>query len=158
VEREKANPIHLKRNGLDYDEFLSSYPRSFTHTIQMKSLVEVSRRVEAVSACVFLKKVQGYSVDLTVGLGEKTLPILGFATGTAFHAEVLNQRKVVTVDKVPSEIRFLKSRFDQDDLRYMKRLLFIPAMFRGQEAYLFLSFSGETDINLETILSKLLVQ
>jgi hypothetical protein len=158
MEREKSNPIHLKRNGLDYDEFLSSYPRSFTHTTQMKSLVEVSRRVEAVSAGIFLKKVQGYSVDLTVGLGEKTLPILGFATGTAFHAEALGPRKVVVVDKAPAEIRFLKSLFDQDDLRYMKRLLFVPAVFRGQEAYLFLSFSGETDLNLETILSKLLVQ
>src|SRR5208283_363810 len=68
IDREKTNPLRLKHNGLDYDEFLSSYPRSFSHTTQMKSLVEVSRRVSAVSAGLLLKKVQGFVPDLTVGL------------------------------------------------------------------------------------------
>ena len=158
VDREKTNPIQLKRNGLDYDEFLSSYPRSFTHTTQMKSLVEVSRRVSAVSAGLFLKKIQGYAFDLTVGLGEKSVQNFHFDANEPFYSSILLARKAVALDKAPAEVRFLKGRLEQEDLRYMRRILFLPATFRGQEAYLFLSFTSETDIALNAILSKLIVQ
>jgi hypothetical protein len=158
LDREKSNPLRLKRSGLDYDEFLSSYPRSFTHTIQMKSLVEVSRRVSAVSAGILLKKVQGYAPDLTVGLSDKSIQACVFALNEPFTSDFLQARKVVAIDKNPSEVRFLSSRFDQEDIRYMKRILFIPAMFRGQEGYLFLSFSGETDITINVMLSKLIIR
>jgi hypothetical protein len=158
VDREKTNPLKLKRTGLDYDEFLSSYPRSFTHTTQMKSLVEVSRRVSAVSACLIIKKVQVFSPDLTVGLSDKSVRALVFETQEPFAAEFLQTRKAVTINRNPAEVRFLGTRFDQEDLRYMKRVLFIPAVFRSQEAFLFLSFSGETDIAMNVILSKLIVR
>jgi hypothetical protein len=158
VESEKANPIRLTHNGLDYDNFLSSYPRSFTHTKQMKSLVEISRRVSAVSAGLSLKKVQGYVPDLTVGMSEKSITSFQFGPADPFYASLLLARKVVGVNRNPAEIRIFRTRFDAEDVRYMKRLLFIPAIFRGQEAYLFLSFSSETEISLETILSKLIVR
>ncbi len=133
VDREKTNPLRLKRNGLDYDEFLSSYPRSFSHTTQMKSLVEVSRRVSAVSAGLLLKRVQGFGPDLTVGLSDKSAQTFLFASNEAFAVEFLLPRKAVSIDKSPAEVRFLSDLFDQEDMRYMKRVLFIPAVFRGQE-------------------------
>jgi hypothetical protein len=158
ADREKAIPLKLKRNGIDYDEFLTSYPRSFSHTAQMKSLVEVSRRVSAVSAGVFIKKIQKYSLDLTVGLSEKSIQRLHFDSSEPFCSSMLMPRKAVAINKNPSEVGFLKKLFEQEDLRYMRHTLFLPAIFRGQEAYLFLSFSGETDIVLDAMLSKLLVQ
>ena len=72
LEKEKSNPLLLKSNGIDYDAFLSSYPRSFSHTAQMKSLIEVSRRVSAVAAALFIRSVTGYAPDLTIGVGEKS--------------------------------------------------------------------------------------
>ena len=158
LDSEKSNPIRLKRNGLDYDEFLSSYPRSFTHTTQMKSLVEVSRRVSAVSAGLFLKKLDGFVPDLTIGLSEKSVLACTFGPRDPLSATFLLARKAVAIDKNPSEIRFLAGRFDQEDIRYMKRMLFVPAVFRNLDAYLMLSFSGETDISIEPILSKLIVR
>ena len=155
---EKATPLSLKRTGVDYDEFLTSYPRSFTHTTQMKSLVEVSRRVSAVSAGVFIKKIQKYALDLTVGLSEKSIQGLQFKSSDPFYSTMLVARMAVVINKNPSDVRFLKRLFDQEDLRYMRHMLFLPAIFRGQEAYLCLSFSGETDIVLSAMLSKLLVQ
>ena len=145
-------------DGLDYDEFLASYPRSFTHTVQMKSLVEVSRRVSAVSGSVLLKKVEGYASDLTVGMNEKTVQSFKFDIADPFYSLLLLSRKAVVFEKDPSDVHLLRSRFDQEDLRYMKRVLFIPSIFRGQEAYLFLSFSGETEIAIDSILSKLIVE
>ena len=158
IDKEKTNPIHLKRNGIDYDEFLANYPRSFTHTVQMKSLVEVSRRVSAVSGGVLLKKVEGYASDLSVGMSEKTVQTFKFDVSDALYSLLFLPRKAIVFQKNPSDVQTLRSRFDQDDLRYMKRVLFIPAIFRGQEAYLFLSFSGETEIAIDSILSKLIVE
>ncbi len=158
ADREKSIPLRLKRNGIDYDEFLASYPRSFTHTTQMKSLVEVSRRVSAVSAGVFLKKVQQYAMDLTVGLSDKSIPLLHFDSPEPFYTTFLVARKAVAINKNPTEVRFLKKLFEEEDLRYMRHMLFLPAIFRGQEAYLCLSFSSETEIAPGALLSKLLVQ
>ena len=158
ADREKATPLSLKRTGVDYDEFLTSYPRSFTHTTQMKSLVEVSRRVSAVSAGVFIKKIQKYALDLTVGLSEKSIQGLQFKSSDPFYSTMLVARMAVVINKNPSDVRFLKRLFDQEDLRYMRHMLFLPAIFRSQEAYLCLSFSGGTDIVLSAMLSKLLVQ
>jgi hypothetical protein len=158
IDREKTNPLRLKRSGLDYDEFLSSYPRSFTLTTQMKSLVEVSRRVSAVSAGLLLKKVQGFSPDLTVGLSDKSVQSFVFQSNEPFSIGFLQTRKAVAIDKNPADIRFLSARFDPDDIRYMKRILIIPAVFRSQEAFLFLSFSSETDIAMNVMLSNLIVR
>lgn len=158
IDREKSNPVHLKRNGLDYDDFLSSYPRSFTHTTQMKSLVEVSRRVTAVNACLFLKKGESFVPGLTIGLSEKSVQACTFARGDPLLAEYFLSRKAVSVDTDPAEIRFLGVRFDPEDIRYMKRILFLPAVFESQDAYLFLSFSGKTDISISSILAKLIVR
>jgi hypothetical protein len=124
----------------------------------MKSLVEVSRRVLAVNAVLFLKKEQEYAPDLTVGLGESTLQNLGFGSTEPFYTSLLLLRKAVAVDKNPAEVRFLKAKIAPEDLRYMKRILFLPATFRGQEAYLMLSFTGDTDIAMEPMLSRLFVQ
>ncbi len=158
IDREKSNPIRLKRNGLDYDEFLSSYPRSFTHTTQMKSLVEVSRRVSAVSAGLFMKKSDGFVPDLTIGLSEKSVSACTFAPSDPLYSGYFLSRKAVAINRNPAEIRFLNIRFDQEDIRYMKRMLFIPSVFRNQEAYLLLSFSGETDISINSVLSMLIVR
>ena len=124
----------------------------------MKSLVEVSRRVSAVSAGILIKKVQGFSPDLTVGLSDKSVQTLVFSATEPFAAEFLQTRKAVTINKNPADVRFLSSRIDLEDIRYMKRILFIPAVFRSQDAFLFFSFSGETDIAINVMLSKLIVR
>jgi hypothetical protein len=158
MDQERRNPVHLKRNGLDYDAFLSSYPRSFTMTTQMKSLVELSRRVAAVSAVILLKKVRGYSPDLTVGVNEKTIRLLTFNSAEAIFAELLVPRKAVLVDRSPAESKIFKTKYDAEDLKYTKRVALLPATFRGQEAYLLFSFSSETGITINSLLSRLLVQ
>jgi hypothetical protein len=37
----------------------------------------------------------------------------------------------------------------------VKRLLFLPAMFRGQEASLMLAFPAETELSMQIMLSRL---
>jgi hypothetical protein len=148
----------MKRNGLDYDEFLAAYPRSFSHTTQMKSLVEVSRRVSAVSAGLLLKKADGWSPDLTIGFSDRTLTGLNFRKGEPFGTLLLGKRLGVAIDRPPGEIKTIRVRIDPEDLRYAKRLLLLPATFRGQEAYLLFAFAADSDVLLENVLSSLQVQ
>jgi hypothetical protein len=158
VEIEGSKVFHLKRNGLDYDEFLAAYPRSFSHTTQMKSLVEASRRVAAVSAGLLLKNADGWSPDLSIGLGDRTLAGLTFRKSEPFAALLLGKRLAVAIDRPPGEVRTIRVRIDPEDLRYAKRLLLLPATFRGQEAYMLFTFATDSDILLENVLSSLQVQ
>ncbi len=155
VETEQANPLLLKRNGIDYDAFLGSYPRSFSHTAQMKSLIEVSRRVSAVAAAIFIRGATGFVPDLTIGIGEKSTGLLQFGSEEPFTTTFLSARRMLTVERNPAEIRTLRSRFDEDDLRYVKRLLFLPATFRGQDACLLLAFPVEADLAPAAVLARL---
>jgi hypothetical protein len=75
-----------------------------------------------------------------------------------FSTEFLQLRKAVVVNKNLAEIGIFSARFDGEDIRYMKRLVLVPAVFRGQEGYLFLSFISETDVSPSVILSKLIVE
>ncbi len=158
VETERSKTLTMKRNGLDYDEFLAAYPRSFSHTTQMKSLVEVSRRVSAVSAGLLLKKADGWSPDLTIGFSDRTLAGLNFRKGEPFGTLLLGKRLGVAIDRPPGEIKTIRVRIDPEDLRYAKRILLLPATFRGQEAYLLFAFAADSDILLENVLSSLQVQ
>jgi hypothetical protein len=71
---------------------------------------------------------------------------------------LLAARRAFVVNKNSSDVAFLSAKIDADDLRYMKRLVLIPASFRGQEAYLFLSFANETNIAIGPTLAKLVVR
>ena len=108
----------------------------------MKSLVEVSRRVSAVSAGLLLKKADGWSPDLTIGLGDRTLAGLHFRKEEPFSTLLLGKRLTVAVDRPPGELKTISLRFDPEDLRYAKRILLLPATFRGQEAYILFGFRG----------------
>ncbi|HVP19066.1 MAG TPA: hypothetical protein VMU36_08715, partial [Spirochaetia bacterium] len=156
-DKEKACPIRLSENGLDYDGFLAFYPRSKTHGQQMKSLVEISRRVAAVSAALLVRKSDGFFPDLTVGFSEKSRRRLQFGADDPFSTLFLAERKAVGIDRNPSELRMWKEIIDQEDLRFMKRILLLPAIFASQDAYIVLAFAADQGIVLKSILSKLLV-
>jgi hypothetical protein len=91
-------------------------------------------------------------------MGERTIQGLKLSLNEPFCQAFLLPRKAVVLDRNPAELPFLKDRFDPEDLRYIKRLMFIPATFRGQEASLFLSFSGETDLAMDVMMSKLIIK
>ena len=158
VEVEGSKVLQLKRNGLDYDEFLAAFPRSFSHTTQMKSLVEVSRRVAAVSAGLLLKKADGWSPDLTIGLGDRTLAGLHFRKEEPFGTLLLGKRLAVAIDRPPGELKTIRVRIDPEDLRYAKRSSCSPRRSAARRRTSCSSFAADSDILLENVLSSLQVQ
>ena len=155
-EKERARSVKFA-NGIDYDDFLSFYPRSVVHTQQMRSLVEVSRRVSAVSACLLAGGPDGYSLELAVGLNEKSRQKLHLEAGDPLNELFLKERKAVAIEKNPSDLETWRAFIDQEDLRYMKRVLLVPAVFHSHEAYLLLAFASDREIVLKDIFSELLV-
>ncbi len=158
LEGERPKVMRLKRGGLDYDEFLAAYPRSFSNTTQMRSLVEISRRVSAVSAALLIRGADGWAPDIAIGLAERTLAGLKAGPADPLSQVLLGKRLAVAINRAPAEIRSLRRRFDPEDLRFTRRLLLLPATFRGQEACLLLSFTSEAEISIGTIFAGLQVQ
>jgi hypothetical protein len=71
---------------------------------------------------------------------------------------LLSQRKALAVNRNPAELRMWRVLFDPEDVRYMKRILMLPATFRSQDAYLLLAFAADSDIVIRVILAGLLVR
>jgi len=124
----------------------------------MKSLVEVSRRVSAVAAVLFLKRPEGYLPDITLGVTEETARKLRFAATEPFTQRLLTPRRTLALGQGVALTRCLGPKADPEDHRYMKRLIMVPATFRAQEGYLLLSFALESVSSIEKLLGKLLVQ
>ena len=138
--------------------FLPSYPRAVTHTQQMKSLVEISRRVAAVSAGLLGKGSGGFTLDLSVGLSEKSRQRLRLDAVDPLCRLIFADRKTVAMNRNPAELGLWRNLIDVEDMKYMKRILLFPALFRSQEAYLLLAFAADQDIALNGIVSKLLLR
>jgi hypothetical protein len=107
---------------------------------------------------VFIRKIQTYEPDLTVGLSERTVRTLSFSSGEPVYNSLLAPRKAFAVNKNSADVAFLMAKIDPEDLKYMKRVLVFPANFRGQEAYLLLSFASETEIAIAQMLTKLVIR
>jgi len=110
-----------------------------------------------VSAGILLRKSEGYVPDLAIGSNEKTLQSFRFPARDPFF-ERLNSRSSFIINRAISELKFLRGKIDEEDLRYMKRLIFIPAIYRSQDAYVYFLFSVDVDLGIESLFSSLRIQ
>ena len=160
IDREKIKPAaaEAERPRLRRVPLLVSRARSPTRS-QMKSLVEVSRRVSAVSAGLFLKKVQGFVPDLTVGLSEKSVKTFVFARDGAVcrqlpaDAEGRRDRQEPGRDEVP-EHPLRPGRYPVHEDGYSSFLPFSEA----RKHIFFFRFPAKLISQLSVMLSKLIVQ
>ena len=82
---------------------------------------------------------------------------LHLEAGDPLNELFLKERKAVAIEKNPSDLETWRAFIDQEDLRYMKRVLLVPAVFHSHEAYLLLAFASDREIVLKDIFSELLV-
>ncbi len=153
-DRRKVKKIRFYGDGLDYDQFLSQFDDGASDTSILKSLVEISRKIKAVSATILQEKDRSFSSTLRVGLMDKP-EIIRFAAGEPFYERFLKERQAVLILERPSRVRGLVGKFHPEDLRYMQGALFLPAVFQRASAFLFLGLPSRKDLELKEIISKL---
>jgi hypothetical protein len=153
-DRKKVKKIRFYGDGLDYDQFLSQFADGASDTGILKSLVEISRKIKAVSATILQQKGKSFSSTLRVGLMDKPETIR-FAAGEPFYERFLKERQAVLILERPSRVRGLVGKFHPEDLKYMQGALFLPAVFQRVRAFLFLGLPSRKDLELKEIIGKL---
>jgi len=158
LEDEKKATLQFKKNGIDYDGFLGLFPKSYTYTAQVKSLVEITRRASAVSGAIFVLKDGNVVPEITIGLSESSAKIFLLKETEPFVVRYMKTRLGVVIQKTFLEMHTFEGKTDPQDSRFIKRSVFLPVQFHGQDAYLFLAFTADSDIRLGEILANIRIE
>jgi hypothetical protein len=153
-ERHRVKKIQFYGDGLDFDQFLSQFGSGATDTSILRSLVEISRKIKAVSATILQETGRSFSSTLRVGLMDKP-EVIRFAAGEPFYERFLKERQAVLILERPSRVPGLVGKFHPEDLKYMQGALFLPAVFQRAPAFLFLGLPSRKDLELKEIIAKL---
>ena len=145
----------VDNNTLDYDYYLNTFEEPEKELVRFRSLVEISRKVNAVSVIMLTKKDNAFIPDLTLGIGEETTGKFRFLFEEPLAKEGFVKREVIVVNEPADQDENLKSKVAEADATYLKRSLFIPCKFQGSEAVLYFGFAKEQDIDIEYFFSQL---
>jgi hypothetical protein len=149
----RAKRIHFF-NGLDYDQYLLQFRVGVSETGGLRSLVEISRKLQAVNAALLIKTGEAYVSRLRIGLLEKPARIL-FSAGEPFYDRFLSRRQAVLLSDRPQVIPSLAVRFNSEDLKYMQMAIILPAVYQKTEAVLFFGLPVKRPLELGDIIKAL---
>lgn len=153
-DRKRFKRIRFFGQGLDYDQFLGNFGDGSSDSSALESLVEVSRKIQAVSAVILMEAGQSFDSVLRVGLMEKPATIR-FAAGEPFYDRLLKQHQTVLILERPASIPGLAGKFHPEDQKYMQGALFLPAVYQSVPAYLFLGLPSRRGLELKEIIARL---
>ena len=150
----KARKIRLFENGIDYDGYLEGFRRGKTETDRLRSLVDLSRSLRAVNAGIFVATGGRFEAKLKVGLLDHA-GTLAFSAQEPVGARYLHPRKAVVVAGSLEKVTALARHFHPDDLKYMQGALFLPAVYQGANAVLFLGLPVKKRWSMAEIITSL---
>jgi hypothetical protein len=145
----------ITASGLDYDDYLDQFPKPLTDRIVFRSLIAVSQDISAVGVILLAEQNGRYEPLLNIGVDDVTLSRFRFPPDDPFSVDVLRKRKAAVLHRPIAEIDLLRGRVSADDAAYMKRTVFLPATYRGNEAFLLFAFARDRNIVLRDLLSAL---
>ena len=121
--------------GFQYDAFLNRY-RSGKIGI-LKSLMKISQRTGALYAAILSQRNDKWFMYDSVGFEHDRAMNTIFSSHDEIYTNYLQKRQPIMLDisKTSDE---LKKLISENDMEYIKSLLFLPAIFQEKEAFLFL--------------------
>ena len=147
--------LPILKEGFDFDHYLSQFPEPGNLRTQYKSLVEITKSVDAVCAAMLIEDKGRFWADLTLGLGEDSVETFQFAPEHAVVTGTFRKKRILVINQPVEKVDYLEERITEDDLKYMKRAMFLPCIFNNSDAVLFLAFAKDTDLDLDNVLSNL---
>jgi hypothetical protein len=150
----KVRKIRFFGNGLDYDGYLEAFRRGRTETDRLRSLVELSRKLKAVNAAIFVAVKDRFEPRLKVGLLDHG-GALEFTAEEPVGARYLSARKTVVVAESLEKVKALSRHFHPDDLKYMQGGLFLPVIYQRTDGVLFLGLPLKKKWKVAEIISSL---
>jgi hypothetical protein len=144
--------IPLVQDGFDYDAYLQQFGAKQEETTLFKSLIEISKRVNAIAVALLAEKNDGFWPDMTLGLNEKSVGGFHFFTDELFVKQYFSRSDTLVINKAADRIEELVSKFSKDDIKYIKRAIFFPAIHGHTRSLLFFAFSRELPLDIDAIL------
>jgi hypothetical protein len=141
--------------GLDYDDYLDQFRKPLTDRVVFRSLIAISQEISAVGVIMLGEHDGKYEPLLNIGVDDTTVSRFRFTGEDAVSVDVLRKRKAFVLHKPLASVDMLRARISPEDGGYMKRAVFLPATYRGANAFLFFAFARERNLALRDLLSAL---
>ncbi len=141
--------------GLDYDDYLDQFRKPLTDRVVFRSLIAISQEISAVGVIMLAEHDGKYEPLLNIGVDDTTVSRFHFTGEDPISVDVLRKRKAFVLHKPAAAVEALRARISSEDGGYMKRAVFLPATYRGANAFLFFAFARERNLALRDLLSAL---
>jgi hypothetical protein len=155
VELNNEKVIPVSTVGFDFDGYIKQFKDPEKQRTQFMALVDISKRIEAVSVAVLVKEQDAFTPQLTLGLGEESAKKLKFGLDDPLVKSYFKQKKTLLINEEIGKITQLKGRFTSNDLKYIKKAVFFPSHYRNRDAVLFFGFACDEDLRIDSILNRL---
>ncbi len=149
----KRVPVSV--TGFDIDEFINQFENPEKKRTQFMALVDISKRIGAVSVALLVREQDGFASELSLGLGDASVEKLRFGLDDPLTKNYFMQKKTLLINEEIGRVTQLKARFTKEDLKYLKKGVFFPSHFKNQDAVIFFGFGRTEDIDIDTILNQL---
>ena len=135
--------LSWSEEGLDYDRYLKGFKKGATGVY--KSLMTLSKDYNAICGVLLAGSRKGLETDYAVGLDDDSATYLSVAKNEAVWDTWFNERKVIYVPQLSNSLYAEKT--SHNEFRFIKAALFMPALYHGSHAYIFLSGFKDTPID-----------
>jgi hypothetical protein len=151
----KDRIIEIGPRGADYDQFLTQFPGPITDRVVFRSLIAISQNISAVCVILLANRGSAYVPVLNVGVDDQTLESFVFTREEPICQDILDRRNALVLNAPFDAISFLKHKVSDEDLSYVKRAMFLPAVYDKEDAYLFFGFAKDRRHTAREILAGL---
>jgi hypothetical protein len=80
---------------------------------------------------------------------------MSFAPEHKYVKEFFSTKSIVIFNSPANEIAELNDKFAEEDLKYIKRAILLPAQYENREAVCLISFSADNNLALAQIIEQL---
>ncbi len=141
----KADYVLLNEAGFQYDVFLKQYRSGKIG--MLKSLMKISQRTGALYAAILAKQDDNWVLYDSVGFDKERTNNIVLRQSEDFYKRFLAQRQPIMFDLDQAQ-GHLHNLVSERDKEYIRAVLFIPAIFQGVDAFLYLGLkSVAPDVN-----------
>ncbi|MFO7729690.1 MAG: hypothetical protein R6V86_02890 [Spirochaetia bacterium] len=141
---EASNTTLLNEAGFQYDVFLERYRSGKIG--MLKSLMRISQRTGALYAAILERQGENWIVYDSVGFDKELTSNIVMQRNDELYQRFLAARQPVIFDLEQAQ-KYLYGIVSDRDREYINAVLFIPAIFQGGEAFLYLGLKRlATDI------------
>jgi hypothetical protein len=130
----RTKPFEAVEHGFDYDAFLRKFKQGDIGI--MKSLMTVSRKVDALFAAILQEEEKGFRAEYSIGMAKETASSFNFLPHEDIVQKVLKPSNLLYITKGYTRIPSIDSKVAPSDKQYLSGYLFMPIQFNGEQRIL----------------------